>query len=59
VIEIHGNAKSRGEGGKDLGLPALSASSRHRPLSTFHILNDDLPQEVSYVFIKFGRIKRT
>jgi hypothetical protein len=24
VIEIHGNAKSRGAGGKDLGLPARS-----------------------------------
>jgi len=28
VIEIHGNAKSRGVGGKDLGLPARSPASR-------------------------------
>jgi len=29
VIEIHGNAKSRGTGGKDLGLPALPAADTH------------------------------
>jgi hypothetical protein len=28
VIEIHGNAKSRGAGGKDLGLPARSPACR-------------------------------
>lgn len=67
MIETHGNAKSGGEGGpaeKDLGLPALPASGRdiplstfHFPLSTFYILKDDLPQEVSYVLKSFEGLR--